>query len=272
MRFTSRYPRGCSNSCLHFQFMTPVAGDWPRRVMTPALLELQWEKALLYPAGHYARQITFEPSVRLPSGWQFATALEGAHRTGDLVTFQSSSLERLVDSPLMSGPHYRRIELDSAAAAPVRLNIFADRAAELDANAAQIEAHRRLVQEELALFGSRHYAHYDFLLAISDQFSQIGLEHLESSENGVGTGLFHRLGGERAQSRPAGARNGAFVERQVPAPRRACEVLVRAARESGTALGLRGHDRLPGTRPRRAFGVVVERFCHGGAGALRREL
>ena len=47
-----------------------------------------------------------------------------------------------------------------------------------------------MVREALALFGSRHFAHYDFLLAISDHFSTIGLEHHQSSENGVGPGYF----------------------------------------------------------------------------------
>ena len=40
------------------------------------------------------------------------------------------------------------------------------------------------------LFGTRHYAHYDFLLAISGQLGGIGLEHHQSSENGVRPGWF----------------------------------------------------------------------------------
>ena len=40
------------------------------------------------------------------------------------------------------------------------------------------------------LFGARHFAHYDFLLAISDHFGWIGLEHHQSSENGVSPGYF----------------------------------------------------------------------------------
>ena len=183
-------PAGTAQLVLQFEFLTPVAGDWPRRVMTPDLLGLQWEKTLLYPAGHYARQITIEPSIRLPAGWQYATALDGATRSGDVVAFAPVTLEHLVDSPLFSGPHYRRIDLDTNAKAPVRLNVFADRPAELAATAPQIEAHRRTVQEAFALFRTRHFAHYDFLLAISGHFASIGLEHHQSSENGVGLGYF----------------------------------------------------------------------------------
>jgi predicted metalloprotease with PDZ domain len=170
--FVVDVPAGANRLELEFQFVTPVAGDQGRRVMTPDLLGLQWEKALLYPLGHFARQITMQPSIRLPAGWQYATALEGAVRTGDTVQFAAVSLETLVDSPLFAGPHYKRIDLDTDARAPVRLNVFADR------------------PEAIELYGSRHYRHYDFLLAISDHFSSIGLEHHQSSENGVGLGYF----------------------------------------------------------------------------------
>ena len=62
---------------------------------------------------------------------------------------------------------------------------MADREASLDAQAEQVELHRRLVTQADRLFASRHYAHYDFLFALSDQFGGIGLEHHQSSENGV---------------------------------------------------------------------------------------
>jgi predicted metalloprotease with PDZ domain len=47
-----------------------------------------------------------------------------------------------------------------------------------------------LVAQADKLFGARHYAHYDFLLALSENFSGIGLEHHQSSENGVKSGYF----------------------------------------------------------------------------------
>jgi len=183
-------PAGTSELELSFQYLTPTLEQQGRRVMTPDSIGLQWEKALLYPAGHYARQITFEPSIRLPEGWEFASALDGARRTGDTVRFSAVSLEMLVDSPLYAGRHYERFELDTNPKAPVRLHVFADRPAELDAKPEQIDAHKRMVREAVSLFGSRHYLHYDFLLAISDNRTGIGLEHHQSSENTVGLGYF----------------------------------------------------------------------------------
>ncbi len=183
-------PAGVTQLDLQFEYVTPTDTSQWRVVMTPDLLGLQWEKALLYPAGFYARRIAVDATIQLPAGWQFASALRGASRTGDSVRFATAPLETLVDSPLFAGPHYRRVELDSNAKAPVRLNIFADTAAELRATDEQIEQHRRAVREAVALFGSRHFQQYDFLLAISEHFTGIGLEHHESSENGVGLGYF----------------------------------------------------------------------------------
>jgi predicted metalloprotease with PDZ domain len=85
----------------------------------------------------------------------------------------------------------RRVALDApGTAAPVTLNLLADEAAAVAATPAQLDAHRALVRQADRLFGSRPYRHYDFLLAISDEFGGIGLEHHESSENGVEASYF----------------------------------------------------------------------------------
>jgi predicted metalloprotease with PDZ domain len=188
--FHVQVPEDTASLKLRFEFISPTSIDQGRQVLTQDLLGLQWEKALLYPAGHYASRIRIQPALRLPEGWAYATALEGAQRSGDTVRFAPVSLEELVDSPVFAGPHYRLVELDANPRAPVRLNMFADRPQELEATPEQIELHRRMVRETLALFGARHYRHYDFLFAISSQFSSIGLEHLQSSENAVGLGYF----------------------------------------------------------------------------------
>jgi len=183
-------PAGVTQLDLQFEYITPTDPSQWRVVMTPDLLGLQWEKALLYPAGYYARRIPVDASIQLPAGWQFASALRGASRSGDTVRFATASLETLVDSPLFAGPHHRRVELDTSAEGPVRLNIFADTPEELRATDEQLDKHRRVVREAVELFGARHFREYDFLLAISGHFAGIGLEHHESSENGVGLGYF----------------------------------------------------------------------------------
>ena len=183
-------PAGAKALDIRFQFLSPTDRSMGRVVVTPEMLNLQWNAVALYPAGYYARQIMVEPTLRLPQGWQLGTALETASREGDLVRFKPVGLDTLVDSPIFAGRYYRQIDLDPGAAVPVRLNIVADRPGQLEATPEQIGVHRTLVKQAYKLFGSHHYDHYDFLLALSDKMSGIGLEHQRSSENGVAPTYF----------------------------------------------------------------------------------
>jgi predicted metalloprotease with PDZ domain len=204
-------PAGTTALEIELQFATALTPAQGRRVITPELLGLQWEKALLYPAGHYVSRIRVRPVIRLRAGWTHATALREVERVGvapvasmgagaphslastlthERVQFADVTLERLVDSPLFAGRHARRFELDDSARGPAYLTAFADRPALLETQPGQVEAHRKLVREAVTLFGSRHYSRYEFLLALSEHFGGIGLEHHESSENAIGAGYF----------------------------------------------------------------------------------
>lgn len=200
--FEITVPEGAVGLDIALQFTTPIAAEQGRRVITPDIAALQWEKALLYPAGHYVSRIRVRPVLRVRQGWSFATALRSTEVIGvapgdgatlvahQRVQFADTTLERLVDSPVYTGRHAARWTLDALPTAPVTLNVFADRPALLDAKPAQIEAHRRLVREATTLFASRHYSRYEFLLVLSEHFSGIGLEHHESSENALDAGYF----------------------------------------------------------------------------------
>jgi predicted metalloprotease with PDZ domain len=183
-------PAGVSTLEASYQFLSPLDSNQGRITMTSNLLGVQWNAMTLYPAGYASRRITVEPSVTLPDGWQFGSALELAARVGNEVRFKPLDLETMVDSPLFAGRYFKRIDLDPGAQRPVHLDIVADNADNLDAKPEQIAVHRALVQQAGKLFGSHHYQHYDFLLAISDEFGDIGLEHHQSSENGVNLGYF----------------------------------------------------------------------------------
>ncbi len=183
-------PAGARSLDLEFQFLSATDDNQGRIVTTPELLNLQWLSVVLYPAGHFARQIAVEASVRLPDDWQFATALEVASTAGATTTFKQVSLEVLVDSPVFAGRHVKRVDLDPSGPVPVRLNVFADRADLLEAKPEHLAAHRALVTQAYRLFNSHHYDRYDFLLALSDRMSGIGLEHHRSSENGTAATFF----------------------------------------------------------------------------------
>ena len=183
-------PAGASSVEVAFKWLTPIDGSQGRVVITDEMLNIQWEKAILYPAGYYSRQIMVQPTLRLPAGWQYGAALDTASFQNGVAVFAPITLEHLADSPVFAGAHYRQIDLDPGGRSPVRLNIVADDADMLAATDAHIEQHRDLVDQADRLFGARHFNHYDFLLAVSDDLGGIGLEHHRSSENSVGTTYF----------------------------------------------------------------------------------
>ncbi|HST28018.1 MAG TPA: peptidase M61 [Rudaea sp.] len=163
--------------------------------MTDTMLDLAWSEMSLYPAGHFTRGITFAPSVTLPHGWQFGTALERADRDrqsqpGDTTAFKPVTYNTLVDSPMYAGRYFKRVDLDPGAKVPVHMDIVADAPKYLEMTPAQLRAHRNLVAQAYRLFGSHHYDHYDFLYSLSDQLSGNGLEHHQSSEDGTDADYF----------------------------------------------------------------------------------
>lgn len=188
--FRITVPKQVERIEIDFEYASPLLKDQGRFVATPDIVGLQWNAVTLYPKGPDSRLISFAPSIRLPAGWQFGGALETAARDGDHVRFKPVSLETLIDSPLFAGRWFKRVDLAPGAAKPVMLNLVADDARSLEFKPEQIEAHRKLVREAIALYGAQHYDHYDFLLALSDNFSGIGLEHHRSSENGLEADYF----------------------------------------------------------------------------------
>ncbi len=176
-------PAGVSEIVAEYQFLSSQGDGQGRVMMTPEMLNLQWNTTALYPAGVYARNIKAQASVTLPAGWDYATALETASRTGDTVTFKPIDFDDLVDSPMFAGKYYKRIVLDDKGKAPVALNVFADKPKSLEAKPEQVKAHVALVQQMDKLYGARHFDHYEFLLALTDKLGGIGLEHHRSSEN-----------------------------------------------------------------------------------------
>jgi predicted metalloprotease with PDZ domain len=183
-------PQGASSVEVAFEYLSAQNNREGRLVMTPEMLNLQWNANTLYPAGYFSRQIMAEPSVKFPAGWQFGSALEVASRDGDTVNFKPISYNNLVDSPIYAGKYFKRVDLDPGAKTPVHMDIVADAAKYLEITPAQLKVHQNLVQQMYKLYGAHHYDHYDFLFSLSDKMSGNGLEHHRSSEDGVGTDYF----------------------------------------------------------------------------------
>ena len=190
-------PANANSVDVEFQFTSPVQGSEGRIVVTPAMMNIQWEQVALYPAGHFTRAILVQPSITLPKGWTGVAALDGANTTGNRIAYGVTSFETLVDSPMFAGPHYRKWDLGNK----VTLNVWADEPKFLDAKPEQIAAHKALVDEAVILFGSKHFDRYEFLLGLTEELGGIGLEHHRSSENTRETDYFTEWdenGSERA--------------------------------------------------------------------------
>jgi predicted metalloprotease with PDZ domain len=196
--FHVNVPKGVKALDIWFQFLSPQNRRQGRIVMTPEMLNLQWNSVALYPAGYFGRDIQVQADVTLPRGWKYATALRTVEKEdghGDAegtftAVFKPIDFENLVDSPIFAGKYTKRFDLDPGGKVPVHLNVFADAPRDLDASKEQIQAHRNLIVQMHRMYGTFHFNHYDFLLALSKKMSGIGLEHHRSSENGTAPGYF----------------------------------------------------------------------------------
>jgi predicted metalloprotease with PDZ domain len=190
--FAVDVPAGTKALDISFSFLSATDGDQGRIVMTGEMMNIQWHSVSLYPAGWATNKMPISASVTYPDGWRAATALRpaaggaGAGAEGNTVRYETVDYETLVDSPVFAGKHFSSWPLGNGAV----LNVVADEAKYLAAKPEQIEAHKRLVDQALKVFGTRQYDHYDFLLALTDRMGSIGLEHHRSSENGVNPEYF----------------------------------------------------------------------------------
>jgi predicted metalloprotease with PDZ domain len=183
--FHMNVPAGATAVEANLDYLNPVDGigysAGPSATSQVSILE--WNDVLLYPSGSKSDDLTYVPRLRLPAAWKFGTALPDARQQGDAIQFGPVSLTTLVDSPVLAGAFFRQIPLAMDVKPPHFLDLAGDSAASVDIPADELEAYSKLVREAGALFGARHYDHYDFLLSLTDHFFPNGLEHHQSSDN-----------------------------------------------------------------------------------------
>jgi len=165
---------------------------------TPQLALIDWNPTLLYPSGSAIAADQVAASLLVPSGWQTATALDLPQRGADRISFAPVSIERLFDSPVLAGAHLRVLSLTPDA----ELDVAGDGPGVPVVHDA-VKAHfSALVNEAQALFGAHHWrSPYHFLVTATDAIGYTGLEHHESSWNGVED---QTLASENAAKRFAG--------------------------------------------------------------------
>ena len=180
-------PAGTKQLDVQMESGLAVGGDGFSAAPTSSdqLAILPWNEFLLFPKGIDAEKVMIDASVTLPSGWTLVSPLDSKAQ-GDSHSFETASIARLIDSPAQIGAYSKVFALAGSDPRPDikhTLSIMADSAAALETPADFDKGYSRLVAENGALFGSRMYRHYTWLLSLSDHVAHFGLEHHESSDN-----------------------------------------------------------------------------------------
>jgi predicted metalloprotease with PDZ domain len=169
------------------------------------LAVLEWEKLLLYPANEPVRDIPIQPSLIVPAGWGIGTALTPVDApsypvpaAGSVTHFAATNVEQLEDSPIITGEYFHEYALAPGISPKHYLDVAADYPEDAKLRPAFLAEVSNLVREASALYRCHHYNVYHFLLTLSDVAGGEGLEHGQSSDNGVGEKGFadaaHQLG------------------------------------------------------------------------------
>jgi predicted metalloprotease with PDZ domain len=185
--FHCQVPVGVSELEVSLDYVSPSGPSAGREnpSATAQLAILNWYTVLLYPQDARSDDLTYTASLQTPAGWKYGTALPVASETGAAIEFRPASLTTLVDSPVLMGAHMRVIDLSPGQKPEHHIHIAAEGEAGLEIAPETVQQWRQLVAETGALFGARHYRHYEFLLAESDNVETDGVEHHESSDNRV---------------------------------------------------------------------------------------
>ncbi len=184
--------------------------------VTTNMSVLEWESLMMYPAHVPVANIAIQPSVTVPAGWGTGTALkpvgtvptprgmgvdqESHQPPADAVTtkYAVTTVEQLEDSPVLTGKYFHEFPLAPDVKPAHYLDVAADDAEDAQLRPAVLAEIANLVREADKNYASHHYYDYHFLLTLSDVAGGEGLEHGQSSDNGVGEKAFsdddHQLG------------------------------------------------------------------------------
>jgi predicted metalloprotease with PDZ domain len=153
---------------------------------------LEWEKLLLYPANTPVREIPIQPSVTVPAGWGVGTALtpttayDPNTKPGGTIAFNVTNVEQLEDSPILAGEYFHEFPLAPDISPRHYIDVVSDEPADSNLRPELLAEISNLVREADAAYASHHYYQYHFLLTLSDITGGEGLEHGQSSDNGIG--------------------------------------------------------------------------------------
>jgi predicted metalloprotease with PDZ domain len=195
-------PQGVTKLDVDFDFLITRGGTGAGedRSASKNLAVLEWNSVVMYPANIPVRNIPITPSITLPAGWGFGTALTfagqpqgtGASRpaggqtaAANDASFATLGVNQLVDSPIIMGRYFQEFPIAPDVSPNHYLDVAADDAQDLKLKPEMLAAVAQLVRQASIVYNSHHYTTYHFLLSLSDEIRGEGLEHHQSSDNGV---------------------------------------------------------------------------------------
>jgi len=190
--FHVEVPAGVTSVEASLDFISPAGPEGiytGGATATDRMAVINWNTLLLYPEGWTSDELTYEATLKLPTGWKFGTSLPVSAETGDQlkdqrqITFKPVSLTMLIDAPVITGQYLKVVPLNPGQTPPVEMDIAADSSAALDPPADIWEHYKNLVTQASAIFGAQHYRDYHFLYSLSDHVAHFGLEHHESNDS-----------------------------------------------------------------------------------------
>ncbi len=185
-------PAGTTSLNVKMDFLaTAAASGFSAGASTSANLALlSWNELVVYPSGMQAADVMVSPSLTIPQGWHYGTALASSGGSPAKTAFKTVSLEQLIDSPVLAGRWFREIQLAPDIRPAHYLDLAGDGPEDIALSQEHIDEFTKLVRETGTLYKSRHYNAYHFLVTLSDQVAHFGLEHHQSSDDRVGERTF----------------------------------------------------------------------------------
>ena len=188
-------PAGTQRLRASYDYVIPFSGGSFGSIASAnaKIAVINWYTVALYPMGEAPAAITVAATLKAPPGWKHGGALDVAGLDGSTIRYAPTSLEMLNDHPVILGEHFRSITLWPAES-PVGehvIDVVADSEWALQFPQERIEAYKRIVLEERAVFGGvGHYRKYHWLLTLSDNLGSFGVEHHESADDRVAENTF----------------------------------------------------------------------------------
>lgn len=185
VRLTAHVPDGASEIEVAFSYITNQPSVNSRSTDSYGLRTLggiSWNTLLWYPADAAKDEITYETILTLPSGWEWACALDATAIDSGEVTFEDATLATLVDSPIIFGEHLRTWDLGtSQRGAPHFFHAVSSDPDNLELDEKRVDKFKRMIEVSEDLFGPFRYGEYHFLIFAESEIPGFGLEHAQST-------------------------------------------------------------------------------------------